>query len=110
MIKVRLKKNVKMGCPGLPGRTYEYDEGEFVEILDIDYPSKPFVEGSIGWFCSESKVNNDWAFWTSFDIDYSIIFDDKDIDLLVLTDEDIEKWKAIIPIPKSFQIRFSEDF
>ena len=110
MIRIRIKEDLQKGAPGYPGQTFQYKKGEEIVIKDIEYPGKTLLEGIVGWMVSETKAADDWAFWTNFSIDHAIIFAQKEIDLLILTENDKAEWKGLLNAPKTFEVRFEPDF
>lgn len=85
-MKVRVKQPISKTAPDLHGRGVDFEAGEEVAIRVLNYPGKyhPWLP---------NKQYGNYSFWESPDTDLSIIFTADEIDALILSSEEREKFK-----------------
>lgn len=95
-IRIKTKKPLSLGAPGV-FQPVHYAMGETVGVRIVDYPGKPLSPGS-SWEViarkeGEDPVYSEWAFWTSGDVDCSVIFKEEDVEEVIIPDT--QKWRGI---------------
>jgi hypothetical protein len=86
MTRIVIGKYCRKGAPDLHGRGCDYYPGQTVYIDGwIDWPGKPAEPGTLA--AAAGKLDDEWAFWGSCDIDLALIFDADEVAELILTPE-----------------------
>jgi hypothetical protein len=77
MYRVRIRETGRYSTPDDPRGRMLY-AGEWMTCQYVDWPGKPFDQGTAGYFAAldrgEEPVHDSWSFWTSRDIDAALIF------------------------------------